>query len=142
LASLSREHHQALARARDLKRAKECEAAAVWKRFLAFWESEGSHHFAEEEEVLLPAFARVADPAEPAVVRTLLEHVLIRAKITAIKGRDEPPVGELNRLGGWLELHVRHEERVLFRLIEEALPETALRELGEELDHGPVPSAR
>jgi hypothetical protein len=44
-----------------------------------------------------------------------------------------PPVAELARLGNWLDAHVRLEERVLFPLIEDALPEAALRSLAESL---------
>lgn len=83
--------------------------------------------------MLFPAYAGVADPAHPVVVRTLLEHVLIRAKIAAIGAEDAPEVSELNPLGGWLELHVRLEEGALFPLIEDALPEAALRELAASL---------
>lgn len=133
LAELSREHHHTLARALELKRAQGPAAAGVWERFAAFWEEEGRAHFAEEEDVLLPAYAGVADPAHPVVVRTLLEHLLIRAKIAAISAQDVPSVSELNLLGAWLELHVRLEERALFPLIEDALPEEALRELAAAL---------
>jgi hypothetical protein len=133
LIGLSRDHHQALAEALRLKRAHQGTATTVWPRFLRFWDNGGSAHFSEEESVLLPAYAAVADPEHPVVVRTLLEHVLIRAKIRSIRAEDVPPVSELNLLGRWLELHVRLEERALFPLIEDALPESALRELAEAL---------
>jgi iron-sulfur cluster repair protein YtfE (RIC family) len=116
-----------------LRRAQEETAESVWRAFLAFWEEEGGEHFVEEERVLLPAFARAADAAHPAVVRTLLEHVLIRAKVAEIADRAEPPVAQLQQLGSWLDVHVRLEERVLFPLIEDALPEAALRELARTL---------
>lgn len=121
LAQLSREHHQALVQAIALKRAGAGDAEAVWRGFLSFWETEGAAHFAEEECELLPAYAEVADPAHPAVVRTLLEHVMIRARVAALTRQSPPSAGDLNTLGSRLELHVRHEERVLFPLIEDAL---------------------
>ncbi len=133
LAELSREHHHALAQAIALKRATHESAVAVWEAFLAFWNDEGNEHFAEEEGLLLPTYARFADPAHPAVGRTLLEHVLIRAKVAEIAEISPPPVTELARLGNWLDNHVRLEERVLFPLIEDALPETALRSLAKTL---------
>jgi hypothetical protein len=133
LAGLSREHHHALAQALQLKRADAASAGAIRARFLAFWDTEGAEHFAEEESVLLPAYAAVADPAHPAVVRTLLEHLLIRAKIDELRARPEPRVPELHLLGEWLELHVRLEERILFPLIEDALPESSLRTLAKAL---------
>jgi hemerythrin HHE cation binding domain-containing protein len=121
LVELSREHHQALLRAIELKRAGPETAEEAWRRFLDFWESEGKAHFEEEEQELLPAYARVADPRHPAVVRGLLEHVLIRARIAALREPGTPAAGDLNELGEWLDLHVRHEERVLFPLIEDAI---------------------
>ena len=120
LAPLSREHHHALKHAMELKRAREDDARSTWQRFIEFWEDEGGSHFVEEETELLPAYARVADPSHPAVIRTLLEHVLIRARIAAIAEQPEPLADQLHELGAWLELHVRHEERVLFPLIEDA----------------------
>lgn len=120
LAALSREHHQALKGAIELKRANQETARSAWRRFLEFWEREGNAHFIEEDTELLPAYARVGDPDHPAVVRSLLEHVLIRARIAAISAQPEPDATELNQLGILLELHVRHEERVLFPVIEDA----------------------
>lgn len=125
LAPLSREHHHALKHAMELKRAREDTAQSTWRSFVEFWEGEGSAHFVEEETELLPAYARVADPGHPAVIRTFLEHVLIRARITAIGEQPEPLAAQLRELGTWLELHVRHEERVLFPLIEDATGMTA-----------------
>jgi hemerythrin HHE cation binding domain-containing protein len=133
LAELSREHHHALAQAMALKRASDESAVSVWEGFLAFWNDEGNEHFVEEEGVLLPAYARAADPDHPIVRRTLLEHILIRAKVAEIEEMSPPPVTELARLGSWLDTHVRLEERVLFPLIEDALPEAALRSLAETL---------
>ncbi len=120
LAPFSREHHQALREAIELKRARQESADAVWQRFMQFWEQEGRPHFVEEEAVLLPAYARAADPNHPAVVRAMLEHILIRARIAAIGEQQQPVVDDLRELGAWLDLHVRHEERVLFPLIEDA----------------------
>ena len=120
LAPLSREHHRALKQAMELKRVRQEAAGPTWRRFLEFWEREGNSHFIEEETELLPTYARVADPSHPAVLRTLLEHVLIRARIATIGEQPKPIAADLNELGAWLELHVRHEERVLFPLIEDA----------------------
>ena len=133
LAELSREHHHALAQAMALKRATDATAVSVWRSFLAFWNAEGNEHFVEEEGVLLPAYARVADPAHPAVWRTLLEHLLIRAKVAEIESMPQPPVAELARLGNWLEVHVRLEERVLFPMIEDSVPHASLERLAETL---------
>jgi hypothetical protein len=133
LVELSRDHHQALARAITLKRASEETAEAAWQEFSEFWSEHGAAHFIEEETILLPAYAELADPDHPAVLRTLLEHVLIRAKVSELEALTEHDAADLNLLGQWFELHVRLEERVLFPLIESALPERAQATLIEKL---------
>lgn len=121
LVPLSHDHHQALAQAMVLRRVTSASAEEAWRSFMAFWRAEGAAHFATEEAELLPAYARVADPSHPAVLRTLLEHVLLRARIAEIDAQPHPEPEVLHELGTWLDLHVRHEERVLFPMIEDAL---------------------
>ena len=41
--------------------------------FLGFWAAEGRQHFRDEEEILLPAFARHEPPTHEAVVRVLTD---------------------------------------------------------------------
>ncbi len=120
LVPLSRDHHRALKQALALKRVQQDSAESTWAAFTEFWEHDGSRHFIEEETELIPAYARVADPSHPAVIRMLLEHALIRARVAAISEQPEPSASDLHELGEWLDLHVRHEERVLFPLIEDA----------------------
>jgi hemerythrin-like domain-containing protein len=127
LAPLSRDHHQGLFVALQLKRA----APDTWQEaraaFLGFFEVEGGRHFRVEEEVLLPAFARHGEPDEPALVRVLVDHVDLRRRAQDLARNAQPSVEELHELGARLERHIRHEERVLFPMIENALP-------AEELD--------
>ena len=100
-------------------------ADGAWERFLSFWDTEGSEHFTEEECLRLPVYARVAGPSHAAIVRTLLEHLLIRAARPARSGAGRPAAGVRSYAfsAAWLERHVRLEERILFPLIEDALPE-------------------
>jgi hypothetical protein len=60
-------------------------------------------------------------------VRVLVEHVDLRRRAQDLTAGSDPDVAELHELGERLEGHIRHEERVLFPMIEEALP-------AEELD--------
>lgn len=128
LQQLSRDHHRALAVAQVLKRADEASAEDAHERFLEYWNSEGHEHIREEEEVLLPALARHADPDRPIVARVLVDHVRIRALATEPAG-----VARLHELGTQLEQHVRREERELFELIEQAIPDPELTELAAAL---------
>jgi hemerythrin-like domain-containing protein len=129
LKALSRQHHQGLSVALRLRRATPDTARQTREAFLEFWASEGRHHFRAEEEVLLPAFAAHAPADHEAIVRVLVEHVDLRRRSSELaRGGDQAP-GALRELGERLERHIRHEERVLFPLIEDALPEDELERL-------------
>jgi hemerythrin-like domain-containing protein len=125
LAPLSRDHHQGLFAALKLKRTTDDARVA----FLTFW-VEGRRHFAIEEEILMPALARHAPPDHEAIVRVLVEHVDLRRRAQALEADAEPEPETLRELGEKLEAHIRHEENVLFPLIEEKLPRDELVALG------------
>jgi hemerythrin-like domain-containing protein len=131
LAQLSRDHHQALFQAQRLRRATNEDVADVTGGFLDFFHNVGNLHFRAEEEVLLPAYAAYADPSDEVVVRVLVDHTLIRRDVEALETAGLDGVHEL---GDRLEAHVRHEERVLFPLIEQALPEDELAQVARRVD--------
>jgi hemerythrin-like domain-containing protein len=139
LAALSRDHHKGLFAAMKLKRADDAGAPAARSAFLDFWESDGRHHFQLEEEVLLPAWARHGAADDPAVVQVLVEHVDLRRRGADLAAADAPPLEDLHELGERLERHIRHEERVLFPMIEAALSEDELVELATALAVSPPP---
>lgn len=144
LQPLSRHHHFALVRALELRRAAEAPAAEQAARlqetaraFLEFWQHDGKTHFREEEEVLLPAYARVtALDADADVQRMLAQHEQIRALAAHLEAalasgtNLQPLAGELGRL---LQEHVRLEEETIFPRIEQTLGEDALRAAGAQL---------
>lgn len=134
LASLSRDHHQALFVAQRLRRASGESTGEARAAFLAYWDEHGHEHFRLEEELLLPAFAAHQDPHQPLVARALCDHVAIRQRADALRRRPDPSVEELHALGVALDAHVRLEERDLFPLIEAALPEAELAALGALLE--------
>jgi hemerythrin-like domain-containing protein len=135
LAPLSRQHHQGLFAAMKLKRADAAGAAEARSAFVDFWEREGRDHFRVEEEVLLPAYARHGEHDHPAVVRVLVEHVDLRRRGEDVAAAADPDPVALNELGERLERHIRHEERVLFPLIEQALPQDEAARLARETGH-------
>ena len=134
MAGLSRDHQHGLAVALQLRRATAETAADAQAAFLAFWEEEGQRHFRAEEEALLPAAARYVAPATDAVVRVLVEHVDIRRRAAELALAPAAELDDLHALGDRLHEHIRHEERVLFPLIEEALPDEELSALAEALE--------
>lgn len=130
LVSISHEHHQALFQALRMKRVGEDDRAEVIEGVLGFWRDDGADHFRIEEDLLLPALARHVPPDDERVVRVLVDHVWIRERMERVASAD---LAELRELGERLDAHVRHEERVLFPLIEASLGAEELADLGERV---------
>ena len=142
---LSQHHHFALIQALGMRRAAEApaekRAAAVARsaeKFVRFWHKSGHVHFREEEEVLLPAYARHTRlDRDPEVMRILADHAEIRAAVGEFEQRlaAKTPIEteELARLGKLLYDHVRLEENQVFPRIEKALGEFRLNAMGRGL---------
>lgn len=130
LTPLSHQHHHGLFVAMKLKRAAPETAADARAAFLDVFEREGARHFRIDEELLLPGFARYGDFDEPAIVRVLTEHVDLRRRGQDLATAPEANPADLPELGERLENHIRHEERVLFPMIEGTLPAEELELLG------------
>jgi hemerythrin-like domain-containing protein len=142
---LSQHHHFALIQALEMRRAAEAppekRAAAVQhqaEKFVRFWHKSGREHFREEEEVLLPAYARhMRLDRDADVMRVLADHAEIRAavlnfeKLLAEKTSIEAE--EMSRVGKLLHDHVRLEENEVFPRIEKALGEKQLSAMGQGL---------
>jgi hemerythrin-like domain-containing protein len=139
---LSEHHHHALVQALQIRRTEEGAAEerpaalrAAAENFVRFWRVNGRQHFREEEEILLPAYARHVRLDENApVMRMLAEHALIRGKVEELEAAlaanrvREQDVADLGRL---LQNHVRLEEDEIFPAIEAALGEDELNTLAD-----------
>lgn len=134
LAELSRDHHHALVVARTLRQATPGRTARAANAFLSFWNADGQAHFRLEEDVLLPTYARHGRPDEPAIVRMLIEHMIIRRDAELVAAGAS--VSTLQQLGVVLAAHVRLEERQVFPLVEQALSATELDVLAARLAAG------
>jgi hemerythrin-like domain-containing protein len=141
LRQFSDDHHRGLVNARRLRRAASREGGSsvdAARDFLDFWQRDTSRHFRKEEEVLLPVLACYGvDLGERPILQMLTQHARIRG--LAMQLSDELEQGEiredtLRNLGEQLEAHIRLEERDVFPLIEETLPERALQEVASRLD--------
>src|ERR1700722_20487619 len=92
---LSQHHHFALIQALEMRRAAEApaekRAAAVARqaeKCARFWDKWGQVHFREEEEVLLPAYARHTRlDKDSEVMRVLADHAEIRAAVRDFEER-------------------------------------------------------
>jgi hemerythrin-like domain-containing protein len=142
---LSQHHHFALIQALGMRRAAEAptgkRAAAVERqaeKFVRFWHKTGQVHFREEEEVLLPAYARHTRLDRDAdVMRILADHAEIRAAARHFEERLAAKASiaaeEMGRLGKLLHDHVRLEENEVFPRIEKTLGEEQLNAMGRGL---------
>ncbi len=141
---LSQHHHFALIQVWELRRALKQPAAerrkalrAVARKFVRFWKRAGQVHFREEEEVLLPAYARHVRLDEDAdVMRMLAEHAIIRGfieKMEATLASGSVEESDVSELAKTLYDHVRLEENEIFPRIEKALSEDEMRAMGKGL---------
>jgi quercetin dioxygenase-like cupin family protein/iron-sulfur cluster repair protein YtfE (RIC family) len=132
LVPLSHQHHTALVAARRLRRGAdgaepETEAAA----FLAFFAEEAVPHFRDEEEMLFPQVANRAE-AQELILEALLQHQRLHAlaaEMTEQLANGKVQRDNMRTLAEFLESHTRLEERKLFPLIEQLVPEERLHRL-------------
>jgi hemerythrin-like domain-containing protein len=143
LRSLSEHHHHALVLALEIRRAAELPAPerdqklrSLADSLLRFWNESGQTHFAEEEQVLLPKYARhFRLDEDPEIMRMLADHASIRARIEDMRGSlagtfsPQPIIA----LGSLLRDHVRLEEDCIFPRIEKTLSEIELNSVGSRL---------
>lgn len=138
LRPLSRHHMVALLLALNLRKVGTEKSKSTAKEMQVelkkFWLPGGQEHFREEEEILLTAYAQHADIDIPEVQDMLMEHVKIRALIDALLKMDDIEISVMHQLGELLDLHIRKEERILFPMIEQALPEDVLVEIAPYLE--------
>lgn len=123
LQPLSWHHHHALVLAQLLTR--QAEPANVLKdKLQLFWINGGRDHFREEEEFLLPEFAKEHSIERPEIQELLIEHIKIRSLISEIC--DEDKTEKIPVLGEMLRTHIQKEERIVFPLIQSSLTDEQL----------------
>ena len=141
---LSQHHHFALIQVWEMRQAlkqtgakREGAVRSVARKFVRFWKNAGQIHFREEEEVLLPVYARHTRLDEDKnVMRMLAEHAIIRGligQITAALEDGEVSEEAVSKLAQTLYDHVRLEENEIFPRIEKALSEEELQSMGKGL---------
>ncbi len=136
---LSEHHHHVLVIALEIRRAEESSSPDKGQRLrrlaeslLEFWDDSGSRHFLEEEQVLLPRYARhFRLDEDPEIMRMLADHAAIRAQMEDLKNSFTPE--RLIGLGRMLHDHVRLEEDRIFPRIEEVLSESEFNSVGSRL---------
>jgi len=135
LVTLSSDHHTGLVWSRKLKKVSpdspSSEAKQLAREFLPQWDNDINLHFQREEEILLPYFAREGDFTHESIWTMLQHHIVLRRDVARL--RSEVTVELLRQIGEKLEEHIRHEERVVFPLIEQQASDTILQKIHAEL---------
>jgi hemerythrin-like domain-containing protein len=137
LIPLSRDHHDGLVQAVRLRRAAAAGDAsarlAAASAFVEFFRTEERVHLRDEEEELFPLLLRHVRSQPVPLREARVQHVQLegfarRLGIAVAAGSvDREP---LEAAGALLDAHIRLEERQLFPLIEELVPDDELRRLG------------
>lgn len=126
LIPLSHDHHHALVRVFEIRRAVRAGASLaeqveatrdLWRRSLA-------PHFEAEEAAVFPLLAEI-DATATLVAQLLEEHGRMRHMIAAL----EPAAESLGPFANLLESHVRAEERQLFPLYQDHVPAPVRKEV-------------
>jgi hemerythrin-like domain-containing protein len=138
LIPLSRDHHDGLVQAVRLRRtAANGDASARLagaREFVDFFRNEERVHLRDEEEELFPLLLRHVQSPPPAPLREAraqhvqLEGLARKLDIAVAAGIVDRET--LAAAGELLDAHIRLEERQLFPLIEELVPDDELRRLG------------
>jgi hemerythrin-like domain-containing protein len=137
LIPLSRDHHNGLVQALRLRRAAAAGDASArleaTRKFGEFFRNEERVHLQDEEEKLFPLLLRHvrSQPAplrEARVQHMQLEGFARELDIAVTAGIVDRET--LDAAGELLDEHIRLEERQLFPLIEELVPDDELRRLG------------
>lgn len=124
---LTHHHHHTLIMAQQLKKADESTSIQeMTRQVIDFRKNDGEDHFRDEEEVLLPLYAQYESVDQDCIRNMLIEHVQIRSLVQQIRLNNKPRRELFHQLGQLLEKHVRLEERVIFPMIEKAVPENYL----------------
>src|SRR6476659_5857268 len=136
LIPLSRDHHNGLVQASRLRRAAaDGDASArlgAASEFVEFFRNEERVHLRDEEEELFPLLLRHV-PSQPAPLREArLQHLQLHGfahKLAIAVAAGIVDRETLDATGELLHAHIRLEERQLFPLIEELVPDDELRRL-------------
>ena len=139
LHDLSRDHHHFLLQSRQIRWLMEGERRAppfefVVDDFLRTWTREVVPHLQEEEQLFLPRYQQYPSPVQARhEAQMRADHEWLRTQVAELTRRKEAdePLGELlGQIGKRLHDHVRFEERVVFKHVQEVMPEEVLEEIG------------
>jgi hemerythrin-like domain-containing protein len=138
LQPLSRDHHQGLILAQQLKKGapqyKGMPATLEEKKnyTISFYNTELKKHFDLEEEILFPLAKNKTPEVDILINEIVNEHRKMEKLVNEIQNATDL-VKVFDEFGRLLEKHIRKEERELFTAIEKILTEGQLSELKTKL---------
>jgi len=136
LAPLSREHHDGLLFVWKLRQGLKNDIFTErLSRFCAwYWKFHIKPHFNQEENILLPYLE-----ADHHLAKQLLrEHNEIRELLISINHNAD--ISTISTLADFIDRHIRFEERILFKNLEETLSQEQLTEIYQQLEAEPISS--
>ena len=136
LQPLSRQHHQGLLVSLLLDKGLKKNASLKEMRdfILQFWEDELRQHFEKEDLLFLPLVDTYPQLIEH-LTQLKNEHQEIRMLIQKLNNEIRSEQLEtITSFSNNLEKHIRFEERQLFNIIQETLPENELNNFESELN--------
>lgn len=140
LIPLSRQHHEALILAQIIKKDapayKGLPTDIKGKReyTLIMFRDHLVPHFEAEELILIPFVLGKNEKIDELCEQIISEHNEISVLIELIRTEEDLEIN-LDKLGILISLHVRKEERELFKIIQEVFTEERLLILKKELSH-------
>lgn len=134
LQDLSRDHFHVLFRCQQFRRALKdgVDVRPLIKEFLAFFRSDMSPHFDEEDELVIP-LAQTIDKLADVSKQTLVEHRQLRQWIAELERADtaEDARERLRELEPKITAHVHMEEAELFEGVQAHVDEQRLKQLSQ-----------
>lgn len=128
LVALSKEHHFGLLASWKIRRGFDLKVEP--KRMADFvtylWETHLSAHFIAEELAIFNVIKHIL------IDEALQQHVELRSLVKLISAEGTPE--QLTNFADLLEKHIRFEERQVFKMLQQELPEEKLNDIGEKLD--------
>lgn len=131
LIPLSHDHHHALVRVFEIRRAIAAGAdlAPEIARTRDSYEAELRPHFAAEEETLVPALREASALPEPEIAGLVEDHRRLEEMVAALTRGG----GDLGAFADLLERHVRSEERRIFPAYQEHVAPGRRAEVGSAI---------
>ncbi|HLX12916.1 MAG TPA: hemerythrin domain-containing protein [Bacteroidota bacterium] len=144
LVPLSHDHHDGLLLAVRLQQGPRA-LLRLWSHdpswqaeyVIRFFEEHLTPHFSAEEQFLFPAATKYLPEHSALIERLLAEHKEMRELIEFFRHPEEKKLEcNLTQFGKLLEDHIHAEERELFPLCEQRIPESEWGALNEQLAKG------